>query len=114
MSDTLTETKNANEPKSTLSKYKKWDDPNYIKEYYRNYYHQNKNLKNKEKVGVEGWTKDAEMRREYFRKYKQSKGNEKFECEVCKCLITMNSKSNHKKTKVHKNALLLLWNKLNP
>lgn len=102
MCDILTETSNS-------MKYKKWEDPDYKKQYFRNYYHRNKNLKNKDRIiDVENWTKDPQLRKEYFKRYKETKGSEPFECEVCKCMITMNNKSNHRKTKVHLNAVKLL------
>jgi hypothetical protein len=86
---------------------KKWQDPEYKKNYNREYYLKTRQLKNTEKVFVDGWTKDPELKKEYFKKYHVEKRKQEFECEVCKCTITYAKKSYHQKSKVHLNALRL-------
>ena len=87
----------------------KWQDPEYKRNYFKEYYHKNKTLKNKPRVVErENWTKDPELRMEYLKNYKNTKGKEKYICEVCQMEVTKNNKFFHLRTKIHTNALKIL------
>lgn len=93
----------------TDTKFLKWNDAEYKRNYYKEYYHKNKNLKNKPRVvETENWTKDPDKVKEYLKEYKRTKGNEKEICSVCQVEHTINNRYLHRKTKIHLNALKLL------
>lgn len=83
----------------------KWNDLEYKREYYRNYYHRNKVLKNNRK-NVD-WN-DPEAVRKYHAEFYQEKKEKHgtFICEVCRCEVVDSKR--HNSSKKHKDALVVL------
>lgn len=86
---------------------KRWQDPEYKREYFRNYYHQHKVKKNMTR-DID-WT-DTEavkqFKREYYHEKKENLG--KYVCEVCRIEVNTIHKHRHEATQRHKNAIVLL------
>lgn len=89
------------------TQYLKWNDPEYKRQYFRNYYHLHKTTKN---IRRDIDWNDTDARKEYrkmmYNEQKEKLG--KYFCETCRCEVNKINEHRHQQSQRHKNALVLL------
>lgn len=87
------------------AKVKVWDDPEYRKKYFQQYYLQHREEPPREQKNPRGWSIDPELKKKYHQEYNRTKRREPVECPVCKLSIPKTNWNYHLKSKFHLNAV---------
>jgi hypothetical protein len=85
----------------------KWNDQEYKREYFRNYYHKTKVLQNNRKY-IDWEDPDAvkKYHQELYLEKKEKDGT--YICEVCRCEVMKINEHKHIHSKKHRDALKVL------